>query len=125
MSMRQEKTIVISTLALVVMTACAAKTNVEDGIVSSATAEKPISNGYLKPGAAVNYSHNLPANVKANEAVTFQLTLQESYNQGTLNVNIMGEGGVQTLAVSSGFSFDMQAILNRVFSLYLFRLVRL
>ena len=61
---------------------------------------------YQKPGASVNYSHNLKSQLSAGETITFKLTLDESYDQGQLRVNLGAEGGISLLA-STQFSFDM------------------
>ena len=61
---------------------------------------------YLKPGASVNYSHNLKSQLSAGETITFKLTLDESYDQGQLRVNLGAEGGISLLA-SPQSSFDM------------------
>lgn len=61
---------------------------------------------YQKPGASVNYSHNLKSQLSAGETITFKLTLDESYDQGQLSVNLGAEGGI-SLLVSTQSSFDM------------------
>lgn len=61
---------------------------------------------YQKPGASVDYSHNLKSQLSAGETITFKLTLDESYDQGQLKVNLGAEGGI-SLLVSTQSSFDM------------------
>jgi len=61
---------------------------------------------YLKPGAAVNYSHNLKSQLSAGDTITFKLTLDESYSQGQLTVNLGSEGGIALMAPTQA-SFDM------------------
>lgn len=61
---------------------------------------------YQKPGASVNYSHNLKSQLSAGETITFKLTLGETYDQGQLRVNLEAEGGIALLAATQT-SFDM------------------
>ena len=65
------------------------------------------SNNYLKPGAAVTYSHNLKSQLSAGTTTTFQLSLGESYEGGTLNVTLSTEGDISLFAASTQASFDM------------------
>lgn len=67
------------------------------------------SNGgeYQKPGASVDYSHNLKSQSSAGEVVTFTIQLNESYNQGQLNVRLGSEGGIALFPSSMQASFDM------------------
>ncbi len=62
---------------------------------------------YLKPGAAISYEHNLPADITAGQTVVFQLTLGESYDAGNMSINISSEGDVQIFPSSSYANFDM------------------
>ena len=62
---------------------------------------------YQKPGASVDYSHNLKSQLSAGEVVTFTLRLNEPYNQGQLNVNLGADGGIVLFPTSTQASFDM------------------
>ena len=62
---------------------------------------------YLKPGASMDYSHNLKSQLTAGEVVTFTLRLSEAYDQGQLNVNLGSEGGIALFPASTQASFDM------------------
>ncbi len=64
------------------------------------------SQGYIKPGAAIVYSHDLGNRYEVGETVTFQLKLSESYDTGVMRVNIASEA-VQLLATSGPTAFDM------------------
>jgi len=93
-------------------TACAAKTTIESDAVTSnksqvESAYVTTSSQYLKPGAAVSYSYNLPKQIEPNEVVTFQLNLREAYQDGLLNVALKSEGNMQFVATSTAASFDM------------------
>ena len=62
---------------------------------------------YQKPGASMDYSHNLKSKLSAGEVVTFTLRLSEAYDQGQLNVNLGSEGGIALFPTSTQASFDM------------------
>jgi len=115
-----QKTIALPLIALsmVVSTGCSAKPSPDNQLYV-----KPISKSnhlhskksktsapqYLKPGAAINYSHNLPGEVDLGQSVTFQLTLDESYDAGNMRVDIGSEGGVSVFPSSTQGNFDMSA----------------
>lgn len=65
------------------------------------------SQRYFKPGAAISYEHNLPAEIKPGETVVFQLVLNEAYESGNMSVDIQSEGDVQVFPFSSYANFDM------------------
>ena len=69
---------------------------------------------YLKPGAGISYAHNLPKDLAPGETAVFQLTLDESYEAGTMSVDIRGEGDVQVFPSSSQASFDMSSASTHV-----------
>ncbi len=64
---------------------------------------------YMKPGAAINYEHNLPKDIAPGQTAVFQLTLSESYDSGTMSVNVLADGDIQIFPSSSRASFDMSA----------------
>ena len=67
------------------------------------------SNNYLKPGAAITYSHNLKSELSAGTTSTFQLSLGESYPNGTLDVLLGTEGDISLFTTSTQASFDMSS----------------
>lgn len=101
--------------SVLIATACAASTVPESSAVShvEASATEAVKssahNDYVKPGAAVSYSHNLKSSLRAGEMATFELNLGESYNNGTLNVSLATEGDIQLVATPTKASFDMAA----------------
>lgn len=77
---------------------------------SAHKADKTIYNSagkYLKPGASMDYSHNLKSQLTAGEVVTFTLRLSEAYDQGQLNVYLESEGSIALFPASTQASFDM------------------
>jgi len=62
---------------------------------------------YQKPGASINYSHNLKSQLSPGEVATFKLTLSESYTQGQLMVNLGTDGALALFPASTQASFDM------------------
>lgn len=74
----------------------------------SAKAEnvKSSASSYMKPGAAIAYSHNLSRRVEAGETVTFQLNLQDAYASGAMSLTLSGEG-VSVMPSSGPTQFDM------------------
>jgi len=87
------------------MSACSAN-SAETAVQQSAESYNS-SQAYSKPGAAVNYAHNLKSQLSAGENVTFTLTLSESYNAGNLTVNLDADGGIVLFPTSTQASFDM------------------
>ena len=65
------------------------------------------ANSYLKPGASVNYSHNLKSQLSVGESTIFKLTLKEYYGEGQLAVNLAAEGDISLFTSSTQASFDM------------------
>lgn len=94
--------IMIVALALSV-SACAAKT---EAVQSSADKSAMASQGYVKPGAGIGYTHNLKGQYQPGETVSFTLGLGESYESGVMRVDVSAEG-VQLLAASGPAGFDM------------------
>lgn len=64
---------------------------------------------YFKPGAAISYEHNLPADIVAGQTVSFQLFLDESYDTGNMSVSLTSDGDLQVFPSSSYANFDMSA----------------
>jgi len=93
--------IVPSILALSISTACAAKSEI---VQKTAIA----SQSYIKPGAGIGYAHDLKSQYNAGDTVTFQLNLGESYDAGTMRVNVSAEG-VRLLESNASSAFDMGA----------------
>lgn len=67
----------------------------------------PQSNDYLKPGAAVTYSHNLKSQFAIGETASFKLTLDEPYKAGQLSVGLTADGDLTLFPTSTQASFDM------------------
>ena len=89
-------------MTLMMTSACAAKPNT----VQNAVKSKAVSQAYVKPGAGIGYTHDLKPEYNANETVTFQLNLGESYRAGIMRVNITSDG-VQLLSTGPSQDFDM------------------
>jgi len=64
-------------------------------------------NGYIKPGAAIRYSHSLKSQLSVGELTTFSLGLSESYGQGTLQVSLRADGDISIVSADTQMSFDM------------------
>lgn len=64
-------------------------------------------NNYLKPGAAIRYSHNLKSQLSQAEVATFDLMLTEDYADGTLQVSLNTEAGLSIVSSATQQSFDM------------------
>jgi len=62
---------------------------------------------YQKPGASVNYSHNLKSQLSVGETTTFNLSLDESYTDGLLAVSFSTDGDIEMFATSTEAEFDM------------------
>ena len=107
----------IIALSLALSTGCSAKPsqNTQSSVQSSMKTKPQQANfsktsyrpQYLKPGASISYSHELPADIKPGESFIFQLTLNEGYETGNMVVDIRPEGDVQIFPSSSRASFDM------------------
>lgn len=65
------------------------------------------ANSYLKPGAAIRYSHNLKSQLTAGEVATFDLVLTEDYRGGTLQVSLSTEAGLSIVSSVTQQRFDM------------------
>ena len=104
----------IVTASLALSTACLAKPshNNQASVKSSAVVQHnhtktSVPQRYLKPGASISYEHNLPTDIDPGQSVVFQLTLNESYNSGTMTVDIRSQGDVQIFPSSAYSQFDM------------------
>jgi len=95
------KILLASALVFSASVASACSANKADTTIYSNAGE------YQKPGASVNYSHNLKSQLSVGEVVTFTLRLSESYDQGQLNVNLESDGGIALFPTSTQASFDM------------------
>lgn len=84
-----------------------AKASVKTNHAHVKTSKTSAPNHYMKPGAAISYEHNLPADIAPGQTVVFQLTLSESYDAGNMSINIDGDGDIQIFPTSSRASFDM------------------
>lgn len=84
------------------LSACAAKG------AEMAVQKTEYSSDYVKPGAAISYSHNLKSQLNAGEIATFELNLTEDYSDGTLQVSLSTEGGVSIASSATQFIFDMK-----------------
>jgi len=93
----------LSVLTLATASGCAAKTDIVQNETLKSTSP---SKGYVKPGAGIDYSHDLKAQYAAGETVTFRLGLGETYDEGVMRVGITSEG-IQLLAASGVSTFDM------------------
>jgi len=111
-------------LSLALSTGCSAKpspdkqsqvktsqvqSHVKSGHNHSQASKTSAPQRYMKPGAAISYSHNLPKDIAPGQTVVFQLTLDESYPSGAMNVEITSEGDIQIFPTSSRAQFDMSA----------------
>ena len=103
-------------VSLTISAGCLAKPSPQGYLKTQAAAQtdhthakssKTTSQRYLKPGAAIRYEHNLPADIKPGETVVFQLVLNESYDSGNMSVDIQSEGDVQVFPSSRYANFDM------------------
>lgn len=111
-----QKTIALPLIAIsfAISTGCSAKPSPEGHIKAKAAeqinhlhAKTSKAQRYMKPGAAISYEHNLPADIELGQTVTFQLILNESYDTGNMSVNIASKGDVQVFPTSSYANFDM------------------
>lgn len=91
-------------MALTIASSCAAKPEATQKNTEKRT---KTSQAYLKPGAGINYSHNLKSQYSVGETVSFQLSLGESYDIGIMRMNMTAEG-VQLLSPTMA-NFDMSA----------------
>ena len=96
--------------ATILSTGCAASAG-PDSVKAEAAGEltqksHAVSSGYVKPGAAVGYRHNLAKQVEAGDSVSFDLTLQESYSSGALSVDVSASG-INLSGSSASQAFDM------------------
>ena len=94
------KTIYAASAAITVSLGSACTANSAEVQVAQAT-------NYLKPGASVTYSHNLKSQLSAGESTIFNLSLSESYPNGTLKVSLRSEGDIDLFASSTQAEFDM------------------
>ena len=101
--MIKSKLFVMGITALSVSLASACSANSAD----MATQNKAQSDSYLKPGAAVSYSHNLKSQMNLGETATFKLTLDEPYKAGQLSVNLTPDGDLSLFQSSTQARFDM------------------
>ncbi len=92
----------LTSLMISAASGCAASSDV----AQSEPVKIAASQGYIKPGASIVYSHDLGNRYEVGETVTFQLKLGESYETGVMRVNIASEA-VQLLATSGPTAFDM------------------
>jgi len=69
---------------------------------------------YSKPGAAIDYSYELPKNISAGQTITFQLKLDEAYSTGGLDVGLESEGDLQIFATNTQSRFDMRTDQSHV-----------
>lgn len=92
-------TISLAVLAVSLTTACAANS-------ADMATEKTVQS-YLKPGAAITYSHSLKSQVNAGETTTFNLNLNENYGEGLLVVNVSAEGDLTLYPSSTQKRFQM------------------
>jgi len=93
---------IISAGGLALMTSLAAGCS-----ANSAETKTAQANNYLKPGASVTYSHDLKSQLSAGETTTFKLTLDESYTEGQLSVNLSTDGDIALFPTSTQARFDM------------------
>ena len=101
-------------VSLAFSTGCSAKPSPEGHIKAKAAeqinhlhAKTSKPQRYMKPGAAISYEHNLPADIEPGQTVVFQLILNESYDSGNMSVNIASSGDAQVFPTSSYANFDM------------------
>ena len=97
------KTIYAASAAITVSLGSACTANSAEVQVAQAT-------NYLKPGASVTYSHNLKSQLSAGESTIFNLSLSESYPNGTLKVSLRSEGDIDLFASSTQAEFDLSLI---------------
>ena len=87
--------------AISAATACA-------GANSSLKSEAAVQgNNYLKPGAAITYSHDLKSNLSPGQAVTFKLVLSERYAAGNMAATVTGEGDINFFSSAPSATFDL------------------
>lgn len=63
---------------------------------------------YLKPGAAVRLKHNYDGHSQVGESELLRLIFSESYNTGTLNIELKAGTDLTILPSDRNFSFDME-----------------
>ena len=91
----------ITALSVSLASACSANS------AEMTTQNNAQSNDYLKPGAAVTYSHNLKSQISVGETATFKLTLDEPYKAGDLKVSLTTDGDITLFSTSTQGRFDM------------------
>lgn len=101
--MTKSKFVVMGITALSVSLASACSANNAE----MATQNKTQSDSYLKPGAAVTYSHNLKSQLDVGETATFKLTLDEPYKAGQLSIKLTPDGDLSLFPTSTQARFDM------------------
>lgn len=94
--------------ATILSAGCAASAGPDKAEVSQDLNHKShaASSGYVKPGASVGYSHNLAKQVEAGDTINFDLSLQESYSSGALQVDVSASG-LSLTGSSLSQAFDM------------------
>lgn len=117
--MKVQKAIALPLIAasLALSTGCSAKPSSDGHVKTQAsaktnhahmkTSKTSAPQHYMKPGAAIRYEHNLPSDIAPGQTAVFQLTLSESYDSGTMSVNVSGGGDIQIFPSSNRASFDM------------------
>ncbi|MGB0907501.1 MAG: hypothetical protein ACPGVT_08410 [Maricaulaceae bacterium] len=70
---------------------------------------KPAPHGqaYMKPGAALSFSHDMKAAIEPGDSGSFTLTIQDAYAAGQLEIKAIGDKGLRLYAASSGARFDL------------------
>lgn len=117
------KNIIVNTtvaLSVFALASCAVEQSVDTSTqLSKAEAHSADAHSnYLKPGASIDYSHDLKGPVDVGAPVDFELTLSEAYSAGSLSLNVTGEGAVIGSA-SGPYSFNMADADDHVVSLRL------
>ena len=64
-------------------------------------------NGYMKPGASVEFSTNFDGHAEPGETEVFQVVAREFYDAGTMIINISGSEGLDVRADAAGQSINM------------------
>jgi len=63
---------------------------------------------YLKPGAAIRFSHDLKSQLEVGEIGQFTLTAKNEYNAGDMKINMNAGKGLQLLSASESASFSLR-----------------
>ena len=102
-----KRTWVTVLLASALLAGCDSSSNARAVNESSHSKKEASRAGYLKPGAAIRFSHNLRGPLKPNQQLTVDLTFKVAQSSGQLMLQLQADTGLDTGTPTEDYVFNL------------------